>query len=74
MAKKDTPDDLIRYAAMIGANVHKRYSGKPFKSGYKINTVSGIFGTHPTSGRLCFTFIEDVSYVECFRCGEVAWQ
>jgi hypothetical protein len=74
MAKKDTPLDHIRYAGMVGKLVHKQYSGKPFKSGSKINTVSGIYGDHPVTGRLCFTFVEDDSYVECHRCSEVHWQ
>ncbi len=54
------------WSTWIGKQVHKK-SRKPFKSGAQVGTVSGST-THPVTGRMCFTFIEDSSYVECFRC------
>ena len=45
-----------------------KISGKPFKSANKINTVSGYM-LHPNlNDKMCFTFVEDDSYVECRRC------
>ncbi len=57
-----------RFAELVGRTVIKK-SGKPFKSGAKKGTVTGTM-LHPTSGHLCYTFAEDDSYVECFRCIE----
>lgn len=42
-------------------------SGKPFKSGLKINTVKGVI-EHPKLGIPAFVFVEDQSYVECRQC------
>lgn len=57
----------------IGTKVQK-ISGKPFKSGQKIATVTGI-EPHPQAASKpflaihdCYTFIEDDSRVECRRC------
>lgn len=52
------------------ANIGKRcmkLTRKPFKSTFKTNTIKGTM-SHPVTGRLCYTFEEDESYVECFRC------
>lgn len=49
----------------IGLQVHK--DKKPFKSGLKFNTVSGVVD-HPVLHIPAFTFIEDDSVVECRRC------
>ncbi len=49
----------------IGQKVTK--SRKPFKSGSKVNTVAGVVIHHPT-GLPGFTFVEDDSVVECWRC------
>lgn len=43
-----------------------RKDKKPFKSKLKVNTVAG-FMQHPVTHHMCFTFVEDDSYVECFR-------
>lgn len=55
----------------IGKRVEKRRSAihepKPFKSGFKVNTVKAIF-QHPYTPHLAFSFYEDDSLVECFRC------
>lgn len=51
---------------VIGTFVVKT-SRKPFKSKLKQNTVKGYM-IHPLTGKDCYTFIEDDSYVECFRC------
>ncbi len=51
----------------IGKKVYKPKSGKPFKSGLKINTVKGVIN-HPILNIPAYTFEEDDSYVECRRC------
>lgn len=55
------------FEAYIGKQVSKQKSGKPFKSGNKINTVKGIIN-HPQLNISAFTFLEDDSYVECRKC------
>lgn len=51
----------------IGDKVRKK-SGKPFKSGLKVNTVSDI-GAHPVlKDELAFSFVEDDSKVSCVQC------
>lgn len=45
-----------------------KLSGKPFKSGFKINTVKSTDYVHPITGKVCYHFIEDDSYVEIHRC------
>lgn len=62
----DTPEKLDLYKSMIGRTVRKR-SNKSFKSGEKNNTVFGIV-THMPTMRSGFTFFEDDSVVECWRC------
>ena len=57
----------VNYEDYIGKQVCKRSSGKPFKSGEKINTVKGVVN-HPQLNIPAFTFIEDESYVECRKC------
>jgi len=52
---------------LIGKKVIKYPSNKPFKSGFKVNTVKSII-THEITGRPAFTFEEDDSYVECRQC------
>ena len=52
----------------IGTKVVKT-SGKPFKSTLKINTVKGLT-YNPITGKISYTFYEDESNVECFRCKE----
>lgn len=56
-----------RWIALLGMEVYKE-SGKPFKSGRRFNTVKSVI-RHPKLKRtLCYTFHEDNSYVECWRC------
>jgi hypothetical protein len=62
----NSPEAEQKYRSLIGKKVEK-VSGKPFKSTYKLNTVKDVF-KHPETGYLCFTFEQDESYVECFRC------
>lgn len=68
-----TDEDRARWVSMIGHQVWKNPKTsstgqpKPFKSGRKINTVTGIV-THEQTGRLGFTFLEDATVVECWRC------
>jgi hypothetical protein len=57
------------YKSMIGMSVVKK-SKKPFKSRLVINTVKAADTIHPVNGTHCFTFEEDDSYVECWRCRE----
>ena len=45
----------------------KEQNSKPFKSGFKINTIKGVI-THPILNVPAYTFQEDDSYVECRRC------
>jgi hypothetical protein len=68
-----TEEDTQTWQAMIGKQVWKnpktttKFQPKPFKSGLKVNTVTGIV-VHEQTGRPGFTFLEDASVVECFRC------
>jgi hypothetical protein len=68
-----TETELAPWTALIGKQVWKnpktdsKTQPKPFKSGRKVNTVAGIV-THKQTGRPGFTFLEDASVVECFRC------
>jgi hypothetical protein len=72
MGKPFTQEDVERWATMIGQKVWKNPPSatkepKPFKSGRKVNTVLGLV-THEQTGGWGFTFEEDESVVECFRC------
>jgi len=52
---------------MIGKKVEK-YSGKPFKSGKRVNTVKSI-APHPhRDGKEAYTFEEDDSFVSVEQC------
>jgi len=57
--------------ATIGWRVEKK-SGKPFKSGLKMNTVKGIIDHLILQGEKAYTFEEDDSYVSCCQCRSVA--
>ena len=57
----------MNYEDNIGKQVYKHKSGKPFKSGLKVNTVNGVI-IHPILDIPAYTFEEDDSYVECRRC------
>lgn len=50
---------------MIGKKVYKP-SGKPFKSGEKVNTVIGVVD-HVFTDHWAYIFAEDDSVVECSR-------
>lgn len=65
--KVETPENKAIYETMIGIQVFKT-SKKPFKSGEKIGTISGFGEPNPYTNRMTFTFLEDDSTVECFRC------
>jgi hypothetical protein len=73
MSKPFTEADVARWNAMIGVRVWKnpktnsKHEPKPFKSGSKINTVKAVV-VHQQTGGWGFTFEEDESVVECFRC------
>lgn len=44
------------------------YKKKPFKSGFKTNTIKGVIEHPYLKDQLAYTFIEDDSYVEVRRC------
>ena len=60
-----------KYRKMIGKKVMKNgipdAKIKPFKSGSKVNTVTGVV-IHEILNTPAFTFAEDTSIVECRRC------
>jgi hypothetical protein len=69
--------DVEKFEDNIGKKCKKRplddknigkYKLKPFKSGQKVNTISGVIPHPKLEGRLAYTFEEDESYVECRRC------
>lgn len=68
-----TQVDITRWSGMIGEKVWKhpkttsKFEPKPFKSGKKVNTVKALV-VHEQTGGWGFTFEEDDSVVECFRC------
>ncbi len=51
--------------AFLGKKVQK-ISGKPFKSGEKINTVDQVVW-NPVTGKPAFSFLEDYSIVDYFQ-------
>jgi len=57
---------IQKYESWIGSTVSK-VSGRPFKSGLKVNTVKGVTD-HNVLHIPAFTFFEDDSIVECRRC------
>lgn len=63
---RDKQNEIAKYYEMLGEVVIK-HSKKPFKSGYKENTVIGIT-TNEFTNRIAFLFNEDDSVVECFKC------
>ena len=48
-----------------------KISGKPFKSGNKINTVNGVIEHPILPGKKAYTFLEDDSYVRVDVCVKV---
>lgn len=68
-----TEADMALWQSMVGQKVWKnpkstsKFKPKPFKSGNKINTVKAV-ALHEQTQRPGFTFLEDESVVECFRC------
>lgn len=64
MVMNMTNNDLS--IAQIGDKVIKN-SKKPFKSGNRINVVSG-YGEHFVTGHVCYFFKEDGTYVEVNKC------
>lgn len=64
---------IALWHSMVGQKVWKnpkttsKFTPKPFKSGLQVNTVTGVV-KHPFTPHLAFTFAEDESTVECFRC------
>lgn len=62
----------MNYEQWIGKKVRKVRKNdrqpKPFKSGFKVNTVAGIIDHPMRPGEPAFTFKEDDSYVSCHFC------
>jgi hypothetical protein len=52
---------------MIGSPVVK-HSGKPFKSGNKVNVVKDVIPHPVVLGEWAFTFVDDDSFVACMMC------
>ena len=77
--KCDYMDKVVALGQVYEINIGKKVSKdtsiggekkkkvKPFKSGFKLNTVKGII-THPILNTPAYIFEEDDSYVECRRC------
>jgi len=71
--KPFTAEDVTRWSSMVGQKVWKnpyttsKLQPKPFKSGNKVNTVKAVV-PHVQTGNWGFSFEEDDSVVECFRC------
>jgi hypothetical protein len=59
--------DIPEFSRWLGKKVSKK-SGKPFKSGLKVNTVSSYIFHHPKTDRPSLTFWEDDSVVEVQKC------
>ena len=51
----------------INPETKEKYKQKPFKSGFKTNTIKGVVD-HPILHIPAYIFLEDESYVECRRC------
>lgn len=54
------------YSEWIGKSVVKK-SGKPFKSGNKVNTVIDVV-VNPNTNRVAFVFSDDYSVVDAHIC------
>lgn len=76
MAHVDSQFQRAVWPTWVGKQVSK-VSRKPFKSKEKLNTVKGLI-THPITGHMAFTFVEDGSFVECYRTllvsGKPSWK
>lgn len=62
----------MEYKEFIGKRVWKKankdkFTPKPFKSGFQVNTVKSIV-ISPYTGKQAFTFEEDDSIVDCYIC------
>lgn len=68
-----TETEIKSWHDMVGKKVWKnpktttKTEPKPFKSGLKVNTVKAVV-VHDHTTNLAFTFEEDASQVECWRC------
>jgi len=64
--KKDKTELEVDPQSAIGKKVCK-FSGKPFKSRLKDNTVKDVT-TNIYTGKIAFTFVEDDSVVDIIKC------
>lgn len=78
MTRLASQSEIEMWNKMIGCAVWKKRHNdtsvrepKPFKSGLKKNTVTGIV-KHAQTSNLAFVFLEDDSQVECWRCSVVS--
>lgn len=73
MTRVFTEADEKSWRSMVGKRVWKnpkttsKFSPKPFKSGLQVNTVKAVV-PHGFTPHLAFSFEEDDSLVECWRC------
>ena len=67
--QRNDPNQVAAWFALVGKVVVKK-SRKTFKSGKSTATVKGMM-QHPTLDVPCFTFLEDESYVACWRVARV---
>jgi hypothetical protein len=73
MAQQFSDEKIASWHALVGKKVWKnpktttKSEPKPFKSGLKFNTVKAVV-IHDHTPHLAFSFVEDTSQVECFRC------
>lgn len=59
--------DVIGKKVWKNSETNSKFSPKPFKSKFKVNTVKDIV-ISPYSGKEAFTFEEDDSIVNCSTC------
>jgi hypothetical protein len=60
-------ENLNNYKKPTTFGFKVRKKKKPFKSGLMVNTVKGVIN-HPILNIPAYTFYEDDSFVECWRC------
>jgi len=63
----NTLESWIGLKVQKKGKTRKERSPKPFKSGFKTNTVKGVT-INPNTGKPAFTFIEDESVVDADLC------
>lgn len=68
-ARTDVWKSMVGQKVWKNSKTNSTTQPKPFKSGLKVNTIRGYVDSVPYGhGYPGFTFEEDDSVVECFRC------